>query len=342
MSSLQHNTLNHVTEFASGFANRYNAIIFLEFKPDGDKMTKKETDNAVNTLSIPVIAALLSVYFFWGTTYIAIKFAIETLPSYTMLGIRFGFAGLIMYVFLRLKNVPTPTKEQWKSAAVIGGILLCLANGSVGLAQTTVPSNITASIIAAVPLWMAFFQCTIFRQSSPKIWTIFGLILGFIGVAILVNSSGSKEGGGALWGYLLLIFATAAWAFGSLISRTLDVPKSPFMAISAQMLMGGLFCLIVGALRGEIAEISIAFLSARSIIAVLYLIVFGSIVAYSAYIWLLRNVSPTLVSTYAFVNPVVAIFMGWVLAGETLIAHEIIAVFVILVAVIAIIRENSK
>ena len=305
-------------------------------------MTKIETNNAVNTLSIPVVAALLSVYFFWGTTYLAMKFAIETFPPYIMLAIRFGAAGSIMYFILRLFKVEAPTKNQWKSAAIVGGVLLFLSTGSINFAQSTVPSNISATVTAAVPLWIALFQWTIFKRGYPGIWTSAGLILGFIGVVLLVSSSGSKESGGALWGYILLIFASSMWAMGSLLSSILDIPKSPLMAISAQMIFGAIFCFIAGALRGEISNINVANLSARSIIALLYLIVFGSFVGYTAYIWLIRNTSPTLASTYAYVNPVVAIILGWVLAGETLTAQEIVAVFIILVAVIAIIKENSR
>ena len=304
-------------------------------------MIKKE-ENAASALSVPVISALLLVYFSWGTTYMAMKFAIETLPSYTMLAFRFGVTGLIMYVILRLGKIEAPNKNQWKSAAITGGILLCLATGSISLAQATVPSGITAVVIAAVPLWMAFFQWAVFKQGSPGAWTILGLILGFMGVAALIASSGSKSGGGALSGYFLLVFASFMWAFGSLLSRVLDSPKSPFMAISAQMLVGAFFCFIAGALRGEIREINIALISARSLIAMLYLIIFGSLVGYTAYIWLLKNTSPAIVSTYAFINPAVAILVGWVLAGETLIMQEAVAVFIILGAVMAIIKENSK
>ncbi|MCL1940362.1 MAG: EamA family transporter [Synergistaceae bacterium] len=296
----------------------------------------------MNTLSMPVVSALFSVYFFWGTTYLAMKFAIETLPPYIMLASRFGLAGAIMYMILRLNKAEAPTKKQWRSAAITGGILLFLSTGSVTLAETVVPSNIAAAVVAGVPLWMVFFQWTIFKQGTPGIWTSLGLILGFIGVAVLVNSSGSKEGASALWGYLLLVFSSAMWALGSLISRVLDTPKSQFMAISTQMLFGAFFCFIAGVLKGEASDINIANFSARSMLAVLYLIVFGSIVGYGSYIWLLRNTSPTLVSTYAYVNPVVAILMGWALAGETLNMQEIIAVFIILTAVIAIIKENSK
>ena len=305
-------------------------------------MIKKNTDNASNVISFTTIIALFSVYFFWGTTYLAMKFAIETLPPYIMLATRFGVAGLLLYIILRFNKVEAPTKTQWRSAAIIGGILLFLSTGSVLMAETVVPSNIAATVVASVPLWIAFFQWTIFKQGAPGIWTSIGLILGFIGVVILVNSSGSKEGGAPLWGYLVLVFASAMWAIGTLISRILEAPKSPFMAIATQMLCGAFFCFIAGVFKGEISEVNIALLSARSIIAVLYLIIFGSLVGYGSFIWLLKNNSPTLVSTYAYVNPVVAIFMGWALANETLIMRERIAVFVILAAVIAIIKENSR
>jgi drug/metabolite transporter (DMT)-like permease len=305
-------------------------------------MITKDTNYAVNTLSIRVVAALLSVYFFWGTTYLAMKFAIETFPPYIMLTVRFGIAGSIMYIILRLHKVEAPTKSQWKSAAIVGGILLFLSTGSISLAQATVPSNISAIVTAAVPLWIALFQWTIFKKGYPGIWTSVGLVLGFIGAVILVSSSGSKESGSALWGYFLLVFASCMWALGSLLSSVLDIPKSPFMAISAQMILGAFFCFIAGTLRGEISDINFANLSARSIIALLYLIIFGSCVGYTSYIWLIRNTSPTLASTYAYVNPVVAIIIGWILAGETLAIHEIAAAIIILVAVIAIIKENSK
>lgn len=295
---------------------------------------------AETTLSIPIIAALVSVYFFWGTTYLAMKYAVETFPPFLMLGVRFGVTGFFMIIVLYLRGTPMPSSIQWGGAFITGAMMLFLGTGCVTLAELEVPSNIAATVIASTPLWMAFFQWALFREGRPPVWNIIGLGVGFIGVIMLIMASGNV--GGSIYGYLLLVFAASMWALGSLISRVIDAPKSPFMSIGAQMFCGGVCCLVAALFTGEFAEADISKFSAVSMFAILYLVMFGSLVGYGSYVWLLRNTSPTLVSTYAYVNPVVAIFMGWLIAGETLNEREIIAALVILASVMAIIKGNMK
>ena len=295
-------------------------------------------------LTVPVVAALLAVYIFWGGTYLAMKFAVETLPPFLMAGIRFITAGVIVYVWQIVQGVEKPKAIHWKNATIVGGLLLFTGNGSIVWAEQMVSSGLAAIIVAIVPLWMTLLAWLWQGEERPRGMVFGGLIIGFIGIILLVkNSGGEVSNGSSQWlGYLAVLFASVSWAVGSIYSRVAKLPSAPFMAIGMQMLTGGILCLLFGLLTGEASRFDLAQISLQSALSVGYLILFGSIIGFSAYIWLLKVADPTIVSTYAYVNPVVAVILGWVLADEQMTLQDGIGATVILLAVVIITNANSR
>ena len=275
-----------------------------------------------------VAIALAALYIIWGSTYLGIRFALEGgFPPFLLGGVRFIIAGGLMYAFLRWRGVPAPTRAQWGNAAVMGVFLLVLGNGMVNLAEKTVSSGMTAVAVASAPLWMGIFAAM--RGQKPNRMEWIGLGIGFLGV-LWLNAGSSLTASPV--GLVALLVASLAWSFGSIWSRGRDLP-SPFMASAAQMLCGGVAMCIVGAAIGERFH---GLPSAHALAAFAYLIVFGSIVGFSAYIWLLHHVRPALAGSYAYVNPAIAVALGAWLAHERFGAHELVAMGVILLGVVAI------
>ena len=275
-----------------------------------------------------VAIALAALYIIWGSTYLGIRFALEGgFPPFLLGGVRFIIAGGLMYAFLRWRGVPAPTRAQWGNAAMMGVFLLVLGNGMVNLAEKTVSSGMTAVAVASAPLWMGIFAAMRGQKPSRMEWI--GLGIGFLGV-LWLNAGSSLTASPV--GLVALLVASLAWSFGSIWSRGRDLP-SPFMASAAQMLCGGVAMCVVGAAIGERFH---GLPSAHALAAFAYLIVFGSIVGFSAYIWLLHHVRPALAGSYAYVNPAIAVALGAWLAHERFGAHELVAMGVILLGVVAI------
>ena len=275
-----------------------------------------------------VAIALAALYIIWGSTYLGIRFALEGgFPPFLLGGVRFIIAGGLMYAFLRWRGVPAPTRAQWGNAAMMGVFLLVLGNGMVNLAEKTVSSGMTAVAVASAPLWMGIFAAM--RGQKPNRMEWIGLGIGFLGV-LWLNAGSSLTASPV--GLVALLVASLAWSFGSIWSRGRDLP-SPFMASAAQMLCGGVVMCVVGAAIGERFH---GLPSAHALAAFAYLIVFGSIVGFSAYIWLLHHVRPALAGSYAYVNPAIAVALGAWLAHERFGAHELVAMGVILLGVVAI------
>jgi drug/metabolite transporter (DMT)-like permease len=273
-------------------------------------------------ISAAVAAAVAAVYFFWGGTYLAMRFAVETLPPFTTAGIRFVTAGAMVYCWQMARGAERPKAAHWKGAAAVGLLMLTGGNGGVMWAEQTVPSGLAAILVATVPLWMALLSWLWQGGERPAGAVAAGLATGFAGVAVLAGGAGGGAAGAGWAGYLVLVGAALAWAAGSLYSRVAPAPAAPLTAIALQMLAGGAGCLLVGLAAGEWARFEVARVSWQAVAGLGYLIVFGSVVGYSAYIWLLKAADPVLVSTYAYVNPVVAVALGWLLAGETLTGRE--------------------
>ena len=271
-----------------------------------------------------VIAALLCVYFFWGSTYLAIRIGLEGFPPFLMAGLRYIIAGSMLYLFLRLRGHHTPPVVQWRNGTLIGGLLLLVGNGGVVFAEQTVASGLAALMIATTPLFMVLFAGIWGRWPTRSEWA--GLLIGLAGVVLLsVRGALSADHLGAL----VLLLAAASWAFGSVWSGYLSMPKG-LMASAVEMLCGGALLLIVSILAGERVPLT---LSWRPVVAIGWLIVFGSIVGFSAYLYLLEKARPTLASSYAYVNPIIAVLLGVLLAGETISGTEALSMLVIIAGV---------
>lgn len=289
-----------------------------------------------------VIAAFASVYIIWGSTYLAIRYALESLPPLLMAGARHTLAGALLYAVLRATGTARPQRIHWRSAAIIGALLLLIGNGGVCWAEQTVPSGLAALLVTTVPIWMVLLNW--FRREGvrPGIMEIGGVVLGLLGVIILIGSENLGGGPVHRMGAVVLIAASLSWAIGSIYSRQAPLPQSPLMVTAMQMLCGGVLLLLSGAVSGEGARLELENVSLRSLVSLGYLTVFGSLVAFSAYVWLLRVSTPAKVSTYAFVNPVVAVALGFVFAGEPLTPRTIGAAAVIVTAVVLITRQRRR
>lgn len=279
-------------------------------------------------------AAFAAVYVIWGSTYLAIRFAIESIPPLLMAGVRFTVAGGILYVWSRARGAPRPTPAQWLRGALAGGLMLLGGNGAVVLAEEKIPSGLVALLVAVVPLWMVLLDWLWGGRVRPTGRVIVGLVAGLAGVGLLVGAPGLGDDAPEqiVWGGVVLLGALS-WAGGSLVSRYAADPPRPRMWVAILMLSGGLLLGAAGGAAGEFAALQPAAVTVRSALALLYLIVFGSVVAYGAYIWLLGVSTPARVSTYAYVNPAVALFLGWALAGEPLAPRTLLAASVIVGAV---------
>ena len=283
--------------------------------------------------TLQIVAALFCTYFIWGSTYLAIKFGIESFPPFLMAGLRFVIAGIILYVVMRLMGSPNPTRKQWLAAMAIGILLPAIGNGTVSYVQQTISSSVAALSIATAPIWMAIFSSIWGHHISRQEWL--GIAIGLCGI-VLLNIGGSLHGD--YTSAALLIFAAASWSFGSVWSKHLDTPLG-LMAPASQMLMGGIALMIFSAFQGETYPIVI---SAKSWGAMLFLVVLGSLVAYSAYQYLLKNVRPLVASSNTFVNPVVAFAVGIWFANETVTKTEYAALMVILVGVFLVLSAENK
>src|SRR5712664_28594 len=286
-----------------------------------------------------VIVAFGLVYVVWGSTYLAIRVGIESFPPLLLAGSRHLLTGLILYPILRWKTGVRPTPAHWRSSFITGLLLLGVGNGGVCLAERTVPSGITALLVATVSLWMVLVDWLRPEGTRPGARVIAGLLLGFSGLALLV---GPKNLGGSgrvdPWGVGVLVIASLAWASGSVYSKHAGgLSGSPLMGAAMQCLAGGVSLWIAGIVSGEVGALHLSAVSARSWAALGYLIVFGSMVGFTAYIYILKKSAATRVATYAFVNPVVALFLGWLLIGETINLRTVIAAGVILTAVLLVI-----
>lgn len=288
--------------------------------------------------------AFAAIYFIWGSTYFAIRVAVESIPALLVPTIRHLTVGLVFYPLFRFTSKEKPTLTQWMTCAVTGVLLLTVGNGSVSWAEKFVPSGLAALLVATVSLWMVLLDWLRPGGARPSPRVFAGIVLGFLGLALLVGPTrlGKTEGVSPV-GALVLTIASLAWAFGSIYSRHHPLPHSPLLGVAMQCLAGGSVLFLTAVLSGELHEFHWARVSTRAWIAVFYLAVFGSAIGYSAYVYLLKHSSATSVSTYAFVNPVVALLLGWWFGGEALSMRTLVASAVILSAVLLVItgRKHS-
>jgi drug/metabolite transporter (DMT)-like permease len=287
-----------------------------------------------------VWTGLWIVYLVWGSTYLGIRVVVETVPPFLSAGVRFSFAGAAMLALLawrRGAHVWRPSRRELLSCLAVGTLLMG-ANAVVSVAEVDVPSSMAALLIAAVPLWVVVYRRALGEHVAGR--SVAAVLVGFAGVALLLLP-GKQTGGASIVALLTVVAAAAMWAGGSVASPRLALPRDPFVSGGWQMLLGGGVCALTGALTGEVGAFQLAELSTRSLIGLAYLVVFGSWLAFTAYAWLLQNAPLSKVATYAYVNPVVAIALGWALLDEAVTATTFAAAAVIVASVAAVVRVET-
>jgi drug/metabolite transporter (DMT)-like permease len=295
-----------------------------------------------------MITAFAAVYVIWGSTYLAIKYAIETIPTFLMAGVRFTIAGAILFAIARFsKGYERPKLVHWRTSLIVGTLLLTIGNGGVVLAEHYISSSLAALLVATVPFWIVLLGWIFMGSGRPNAKVTLGLAVGFLGVWLLISGqvAGAASGGSnQLFGAIVIMISTLAWAAGSLYGTRAPVVKSAILGSGMQMLAGGAVLLIIGTVSGEWSQVNPSAMSFNSLFALGYLIVFGAIVAFTAYSWLLKNASPTAVTTYAYVNPAVAVLLGWAIAGESLTGQMLLGAAIIVgsVALITLQKKAAK
>ena len=289
------------------------------------------------------VIAFASIYLIWGSTYLGIRVAVETIPPFLMGAARFLVAGTVLMILVRLRGAPKPTARQWRDNALVGTCLLLGGNGFVSWAEQTLPSGLTALIIGIQPVFMVLTEWAWRGGHRPTPATFVGLLLGFAGVAWLAAPwETSSETGIHLPAVLLLLFACVSWAFGSIYSRNVKNPAPPFLASAMQMLCGS-GSLLAGALvHGELATFHLSAISGHSIAAFLYLAFVGSLVGFSTFVWLMTHSTAARVSTYAYVNPVVAVILGWLILDEPITTRTLFAAAIIVAAVVIVTTQKRR
>jgi drug/metabolite transporter (DMT)-like permease len=282
-----------------------------------------------------VVAAFAVIYLVWGSTYLAIRVAIDTLPPFLMAGARFLVAGALMYGWARSRGAARPDRRQWKAALLLGTLFLLLGNGGVVWAEQYVASGMAAVLVALMPIWTAIVEWVRPGGRRPGLLTSIGLLTGFVGVALLLSPGADGSAVDPL-GALVLVGASLSWAIASVLSKGMPLPRSGALSSGMQMLAGGALLALAGLVTGESGALDLEAVSLRSGAALLYLIVFGSLLGFGAFTWLLRVASPARVATYAYVNPLVAVTLGWALLGEPLGLRELGAAAVIIAGVVLI------
>ncbi len=307
----------------------------------------KETIRTKEPSKILLISAFAALFIVWGSTYLGIMIAIESIPPFFMLGTRFFVAGLLLYVWCLIKGEKAPSIKLFGTIGLGGILMLFIGNGAVTWAEQHLPSGLAAIVVATIPLWFVLLDKRQWKYNFSNKLIIVGFITGFAGVLLLFTGKGKTDFFGdnlKIISFFVLIIGTIGWAIGSLYSKYKEVDVSVTMKAAVQMLAAGIVALLTGLVMNEQKELSVNNITLTSILALLYLIIMGSLITYMAYIWLLSVRPPSLVGMYAYVNPIVAVFLGWLIAGEAITNNQIIALVVILCGVILVnfAKEQKK
>jgi len=286
-----------------------------------------------------VIAAYAAVYIIWGSTYLAIRYAIETIPPFLMMGVRSILAGSILFLWSR-KSGTRVSREEWLPLIVVAILFFVLGHGLLAWAQKSVASGIAAVLIASDPLWIALIESFVIKEFRLNSRQIMGLIIGFAGIVLLfvpaqtirINTMGAA----------MILISAISWSVGAVYSRIAKLPKAATLAAGIELILGGLFLVLIAFPLGEFQNFQLSAVSFRSLLALIYLVVFGSIVTFTAYVWLLGVTSATRVATHTYVNPVIAVFLGWALAGEQFTSMMIIASAVIVLSVYLVLQSPRR
>lgn len=289
-------------------------------------------------------SALIAIYIIWGSTYLAIRFAVDTIPPFLMAATRFLVPGTLLYIWRRMAGDPIPTRREWRAALIIGLFLMLGGNGGVTWAEQYVPSGLAALIVGSAPLWMVLLDAIRPGGKHPRSLTVIGVLLGFAGISLLIGPTLMTGNSGKLFplGVAALLLAAFLWSIGSLYGRSALLPASPLLSLGMQMLAGGAGLLLTGALSGDFYRLNLSLISLRSLLSLSYLIIFGSLIGFGAYTWLLRNAPTPLVATYAYINPLIAILLGYFLAEESLNIRILTAALIIISSVALINTAHIK
>ncbi len=299
--------------------------------------------NSERPASWKILAAFAIIYLVWGSTYLAIRVGVREMPPFLMAGLRFTAAGLALYGWMRFTGVKSPSWREWRGATILGALMFLMDYACLFWAEQRVPSGVAAVILAAIPVCITLLEIIFLRTQRLTVRLALGLGVGIIGVAVLMNPTSSLgeaplDRGGAI----ALLVACCGWSIGTIVSRRLVLPESKAMSAAAQMLSGGVQLLALAAVAGEFAHFRVHDISGTAWFSLVYLIIAGSIISYTAYVWLLHYESPTKVGTYAYVNPVVAVIIGAALGGETIGRRTVLGTALILVSVVAITTTKAR
>lgn len=288
-----------------------------------------------------ILASFIAVYFVWGTTYLAIKYAIETIPPFLMMGMRSLIAGTVLYAWGRLRGDTNVVRKELPSLILIGALFFLIGHGLLAWAQLTVPSGVAALLIASEPVIIALFEPLFTREGRVGKRTVLGMLIGVSGIAVLVMPQGFDFKNANLLGSFGILVGAGSWASGAIYSRVAKLPRSPLITGGLQLLFGGVLLILVSSMLGEWSVFTFSQVSIRSWFGLVYLILFGSIITFSAYTWLLSITSATRISTHTFINPVVAVFVGWALGGELLTWGMLVATVLIIISVYLVLFRRT-
>lgn len=298
----------------------------------------KTSPSGWRNLSLTALLAFFAIYFIWGSTYLAIRISVEHLPPFFAAGVRFFAAGGALYIFAQYKAKAWPTMRQWRNLAGLSVIMFTINYAALFWAEKYVPSGIASVIVATIPLWTILFETILLRQERFRLQLLLSIAMGFCGVSILMLHRG--EGGLRLLPCLVILCGSLCWSLGSVLSRSVDLPASKPLIAGAEMMMGGMLLLISSALAGEMHPLPQFTIPA--VLALLYLIIFGSLLAYTAYVWLLGHMTATRVASYAYVNPVVAVSIGHWAGGEALSLRTIMGTALVLFSVLFTLKSKAS
>ncbi|HEX3008208.1 MAG TPA: EamA family transporter [Bacteroidales bacterium] len=291
---------------------------------------------------IIILASFIAIYFVWGTTYLAIKYAIETIPPFLMMGLRSLTAGIVLYLWGRLRGDANVTRKELPSLILIGSLFFLVGHGVLAWSQQTVPSGVAALLISSEPIIIALFEPLFTKEGRIGRQTIFGMFIGLCGIAVLVIPQGLDFKNASLLGSFGIIVSASSWSSGAIYSRVAKLPRSPFITGGLQLIFGGTLLMLASFTLGEWTTFTFSQISVRSWLGLAYLVVFGSIIAFSSYTWLLSVTSATRISTHTFVNPIVAVLVGWAFGGEALTAGMIVALVLIIISVYLVLFRRNK
>lgn len=305
------------------------------------------TERLMETASHPsrwkVLLAFSMIYFVWGSTFLAIRVGVREVPPFLLAGMRFVVAGLAMYLWMRARGTSSPSAQEWRGASLLAVLFFVFDYGLVFWAETRVPSGMTAVMMALIPVFMALSEIVFMKTQQITLRLVMALLMGVAGVGVLVSRSTTfGDGGIDRAGAAALLVATVSWSVASALARKVPLPASKAMSSGVQMLAGGVLLTIAAALLGEFRGFHLQAVSFKAWLALAYLIVAGSIVAFTAYVWLIHHESPTKVGTYAYVNPVVAVLLGYFFAGEVLGPRTIVGTSLVLASVTVITTGKKR